>query len=148
MNAGWGGGSQRRAPGHSARASRPLVRWTWRSRSYAARLQRELTADEYAPLESVGAEAWERLFLPAVAFDDLLPEPAMPIAQRVQCGRSLHAPFEAAWRLSPCCGEDGVTYLAYWDDGGGRPIAVLTADGEVVATGWLRQREPPTRPTR
>jgi hypothetical protein len=107
MNAGRGRGEHRGIPRVHRDCS---CGGTWRSHSDAAQLRRELTADEDPCLESVGAEAWERLALAALVFDDVLPDPESPTAERMQVDASLHAPLEAGWHLSPCRGEDGVTY--------------------------------------
>jgi hypothetical protein len=112
------------------------------ARGFAARCRQETSADEDERLERDEAACWEALYVAAVAFDTLVDNPASPFADRVLFFAQAHGPHESGWLHNPCRGADGVTHPAYWQDGYGRVIAVLTDDGRVVATGWQCQREP------
>ena len=72
-----------------------------------------------------------------MAFDSLVANVASPFAGQVLFYAQLFGPLEGGW--TPYANADGTRF---YQDGRGRPTAVLTAAGEVVATGWACQREP------
>jgi hypothetical protein len=105
-------------------------------------LRQETTLDEDEQVERSAGDCWEALFLAAIEFDAFQPDPEDSAAASVRVMAQLHNP-------PPCWSsyhlQDG---SRSYDDGRGRTIALLTADGEVVPGPWFKQRQalpPPPR---
>jgi hypothetical protein len=131
----------RRLTSAITRASRALLE---RARAVDEAMERarlpqcrqETPADEDERLERDQAECWEALYVAAVEFDALLANIASPFAERVMFYASMHKPLDGGWTSYGGQSSDGQSFAALYHDGRGRPIAALTDEGDVVATGW------------
>jgi hypothetical protein len=131
----------RRLTGTITKASRVLLERAGAvdeamERARLPQCRQETTADEDERLERDQAECWEALYVAAVEFDALLANLASPFADRVLWYASMHKPLDGGWTSYRAQSSDGQSFAALYQDGRGRPIAALTDEGEVVATGW------------
>lgn len=69
------------------------------------------------------AAAWERWFLAAVDFDDVVPDTGSASAELVKLMASIAAPLSGEWVRGACVGEDGRPAVACHHDGRGRVTA-------------------------
>jgi len=100
------------------------------------RCRQETTAIEDDLLERDCADTWEALYLAALEFDAVLANLESPFADRVMFYARMLGPLEGGWTSYRAQSSDGQSFAALYQDGRGRPIAALTDEGEVVATGW------------
>lgn len=96
-------------------------------------LRPETTLKEDGVAERAACDAWETLFLAAIEWDTILPDPEHAAADHVRLMASVHN-LPGAW--ASYSNADG---SRNYDDGRGRTIAVLTARGEVVPGWWFKQ---------
>ena len=99
--------------------------------SFLPRCRQETTAEEDERLERGQASAFEAFYLAATSWDTLVGNTSSPFADDVLLYAQLLGPLESGW--TAYANPDG---SRFYQDGRGRPIAMLTADGTIVATCW------------